>query len=113
VKAFLFAYRANIDRYQRILESHLTPEELRFVESRLAAEQAALERIESTISPISAKDRVVPRTLPQVALSHTKAVSFQFSSGTETGPRSPCGPKQTSVCTTAICLLMAAKRTWK
>jgi hypothetical protein len=67
VTAFLFAYRANIDRYQRILENHLTPEERRFVKSRLAAEQAALEQLESTISPISSNDRVVPRPLPQVA----------------------------------------------
>jgi hypothetical protein len=67
VKAFLFAYRANIDRCQRILETHLTPEERRFVESHVAAEQAALEQLESTISPISSKDRVVPRPLPQVA----------------------------------------------
>jgi hypothetical protein len=39
-----FIHRANIDRYKRILATHLTGEERRFVERRLAEEQASLEQ---------------------------------------------------------------------
>ena len=35
-----FAHRTNIARYQRILATYLTAEERRFVERRLAEEQA-------------------------------------------------------------------------
>ncbi|MEJ2376194.1 MAG: hypothetical protein P8Y71_12525 [Pseudolabrys sp.] len=43
--AFLFAHRANIDRYQRILETELTVGERRHFERCLAEEEAALERL--------------------------------------------------------------------
>jgi hypothetical protein len=43
---FLFAHQANIDRYQRILQTQLTAEERRFVETFLAEQQAALKQRE-------------------------------------------------------------------
>jgi hypothetical protein len=44
--AFLFAHQANIDRYQRILQTQLTAEERRFVETFLDEQQAALKQRE-------------------------------------------------------------------
>jgi len=46
-----FAHRANITRYQKILATYLTAEERRFVERRLAEEQAALQQVASNIVP--------------------------------------------------------------
>jgi hypothetical protein len=43
---FLFAHQANIDRYQRILQTQLTAEERRFVETFLAEQQAVLKQRE-------------------------------------------------------------------
>ncbi len=43
--ALLFAHRANIERYRKILETSQTAEEQRFLERRLAEEQAALEQL--------------------------------------------------------------------
>ena len=40
-----FAHRMNIAKYQRILGTHLTAEERRFVERRLAEEQTALQQL--------------------------------------------------------------------
>jgi hypothetical protein len=40
-----FAHRAKITRYQKILATYLTAEERRFVERRLAEEQAALQQL--------------------------------------------------------------------
>jgi hypothetical protein len=40
-----FAHRAKITRYQIILATYLTAEERRFVERRLAEEQAALQQL--------------------------------------------------------------------
>jgi hypothetical protein len=44
-KALRSAHRANIDRYRRLLKTHLTDGERQFVERRIAEEEAALERI--------------------------------------------------------------------
>jgi hypothetical protein len=40
-----FVHRENIARYGRILATYLTAEERRFVERRLAEEQAALQHL--------------------------------------------------------------------
>ena len=40
--AVMFARRRNIERYRNLLKSYLTDHERRFVEQRLAEEQAAL-----------------------------------------------------------------------
>jgi len=39
-----YAHRQNLARYGRLLDTHLTAEERRFVERRVADEQAALRR---------------------------------------------------------------------
>jgi hypothetical protein len=39
-----FAHRMNIAKYQRILATYLTAEERRYVERRLAEEQAAFQQ---------------------------------------------------------------------
>lgn len=43
--AFVFARRANIDRYRRLLKTHLTVTERGFIERRLGEEEAALLEI--------------------------------------------------------------------
>jgi hypothetical protein len=48
-----FSHRANIARYQKILATYLTVEERRFVERRLAEEQAALQQFAWNIAPES------------------------------------------------------------
>ena len=40
-----YAHRQNIARYRRLLDTNLTAEERRFVERRVAEEQAALRRL--------------------------------------------------------------------
>jgi hypothetical protein len=40
-----YAHRLNLARYRRLLATHLTAEERRFVERRVAEEQAALRRL--------------------------------------------------------------------
>jgi RecB family exonuclease len=40
-----YAHRQNLARYRRLLATHLTAEERRFVERRVAEEQAALRRL--------------------------------------------------------------------
>jgi len=40
-----FVHQANIAKYQKILTTYLTEHERRFVERRLAEEQAALKRL--------------------------------------------------------------------
>lgn len=49
-EAFVFAHKANIERYRRILETYLTTDERHFVERRLAEERAALERLAGPLS---------------------------------------------------------------
>ena len=46
-----FGHRANITKYQKILATYLTAEERRFVERRLAEEQAALQQLAWNIEP--------------------------------------------------------------
>jgi hypothetical protein len=48
---YQFIHLANITRYQRILGTYLTAEERRFVERRLAEEQAALQQLAWNIAP--------------------------------------------------------------
>ena len=40
-----YALRQNLARYRRLLDTHLTAKERRFVERRVAEEQAALQRL--------------------------------------------------------------------
>jgi hypothetical protein len=40
-----YAHRQNLARYRRLLDTHLTAEERRFVERRVADEQAALRQL--------------------------------------------------------------------
>ena len=49
-KALRSAHRANIDRYRRLLQTHLTDDERQFVERRIAEEEAALQGIASGIT---------------------------------------------------------------
>ncbi|MEJ2375563.1 MAG: hypothetical protein P8Y71_09125 [Pseudolabrys sp.] len=44
-EALRSAHRANIDRYCRLLQTHLTDHEREFVERRIAEEQEALQRL--------------------------------------------------------------------
>jgi hypothetical protein len=46
-----FAHRMNIAKYRRILATYLTAQERRFVECRLAEEQAAYEQLAENIVP--------------------------------------------------------------
>ena len=48
-----FAHRANIARYQRILSTYLTAEERRFVERRVAEEQAAIQHLAGSVTRVS------------------------------------------------------------
>ena len=45
-----FAHKANTARYQKILTTYLTVEERRFIERRMAEEQAALQQLGSSIA---------------------------------------------------------------
>ena len=49
--AVSFAHRENIERYKRILRTHLTEDERVFIQRRLAEEQAALEQLAGTAMP--------------------------------------------------------------
>ena len=49
--AMMSAHRKNIARYQRLLMSELTVDERRYVERRVAEEQAALRRIFREAAP--------------------------------------------------------------
>ncbi|MGA7736099.1 MAG: hypothetical protein WCB22_11675, partial [Pseudolabrys sp.] len=46
----LFAHKANIERYRKILRTFLTAEEEGFVKRRLAEEQTALNQLTNRIS---------------------------------------------------------------
>ena len=46
----LFAHKTNIEKYRRILGTHLTAEERRFVERRLDEERKAVEQLAITNS---------------------------------------------------------------
>lgn len=49
-----FARRANIERYRKILGTHLTAEERRFVERRPAEEQALLHKLRGSVAAMDA-----------------------------------------------------------
>jgi hypothetical protein len=49
-----FARRANIERYRKILGTHLTAEERRFVQRRLTEEQALLHKLRGSVAAIDA-----------------------------------------------------------
>jgi hypothetical protein len=44
-KALTFAYRTNIERYQRLLRTHLAANERTFIEQRLAEDEQALREL--------------------------------------------------------------------
>ena len=46
-----FIHRANIERYQLMLQTCLGPEERRFIELRLVEEQAALQQLTRNVAP--------------------------------------------------------------
>jgi len=46
-----FAHRANIERYKKLLATHLADNERKFVQLRIAEEEAALRQIDNTIVP--------------------------------------------------------------
>jgi hypothetical protein len=48
VSTLRWAHEANIQRYQRLLETFLTDNERRFVERRIAEEQQALRQVAAT-----------------------------------------------------------------
>ena len=43
--SFLFAYRANIERYEKLLQTYLTDHERAFIERRLHEEQQAIAQL--------------------------------------------------------------------
>jgi hypothetical protein len=49
----LRAYRNNIDRYNRLLKTELSDLERQFIERRLAEDQSAMERLISSIFPVT------------------------------------------------------------
>ena len=51
VENALFAYRANIAKYQRLLATYLTEDERRFVIRRLGEERAALNELAKNSTP--------------------------------------------------------------
>jgi hypothetical protein len=48
-----WVHRMNIERYRKILRTYLTAEERRFVECRLAEEQAALQQPAGGVSTVA------------------------------------------------------------
>jgi hypothetical protein len=53
--ARLRAYRQNIERYRRLLETNLTVLERDFVERRITEEESALDRLASDTFPLIIK----------------------------------------------------------
>jgi hypothetical protein len=47
-RSFLFAHRANIERYERLLQTHLTDHERAFIQRRLDEERRALVLLYAT-----------------------------------------------------------------
>jgi hypothetical protein len=43
--SFLFAHRANIERYERLLQTYLTDDERAFIERRLHEERKAMAQL--------------------------------------------------------------------
>jgi hypothetical protein len=52
VSTLRWAHEANIQRYQRLLETSLTDNERRFVERRIAEEQEALRQVAGNMNPL-------------------------------------------------------------
>ena len=48
----LWVHRANIERYRKILRAYLTAKESRFIERRLAEEQAALQQLTGSVATL-------------------------------------------------------------
>jgi hypothetical protein len=48
----LWVHQANIERYRKILRTYLTAEEIRFIERRLAEEQAALQQLTGSVATV-------------------------------------------------------------
>jgi hypothetical protein len=65
-----FARRANIERYRKILGTHLIAEERRFVERRLAEEQALLQKLRGSVDASTTTNTSVtsPPPVPRPAL---------------------------------------------
>ena len=61
--ARLHAHQCNIDRYQKLLKSDLSPTELRFVEQRLSEERFTLAMLQFMNGPKSATDIALPDAL--------------------------------------------------
>jgi hypothetical protein len=74
--AFLFAHQANIDRYQRILQTQLTAEERHFVERFLAEQQAALKQRSPALMPPATTAR--PDLAATAKLSDRCAARFRL-----------------------------------
>jgi hypothetical protein len=55
--ALAFAHWANIKRYRRLLATHLTAHDRRYIEEELAQEQAALERLAVETAPGAAREQ--------------------------------------------------------
>jgi hypothetical protein len=58
--ARLRTHRNNIDRYRRLLKTHLTALERDFIERRLAEEEAALTSLADVTFPLSFADPGMP-----------------------------------------------------
>jgi hypothetical protein len=50
--AFLFAHKSNIERYKKLLQTHLTDHERLFVQRRLDEETAALQQLARIAKPV-------------------------------------------------------------
>lgn len=48
----LWVHRANIERYRKILRTYLTAEETRFIDRRIAEEQAALRQLTGGVATV-------------------------------------------------------------
>jgi hypothetical protein len=57
--ALVRAHNKNIDRYHRLLKSHLSDVECHYVKSRLTEEEAALQAIERNTASADAESEVV------------------------------------------------------
>ena len=55
VSTLRWAHEANIQRYQRLLETFLTDNERRFVERRIAEEREALRQVAGNMNPLLAQ----------------------------------------------------------
>lgn len=52
--ALASVHRANVERYRRILDSYLNPDERRFVERRIAEEEARIAELTGSGAPAAA-----------------------------------------------------------